>query len=712
MAIGLAVSGLLLFGLAEHTRKSAGEIQFGDLVAVLKGIPFWVLLFAMGCQLTQGWLRSQRYRYLIRWDDEGKVIHLKLKLLAVTFARNMFVDMLPSRSGELMYVWLVKRVFGARLANGFTSLGAAFIFDLIALLALIAVVVGFAFFASSTASGIGLLITLILLVGIAVVGFFVLFPLLMRLSSGLRAHRLRSGWLGNFHSFVDEMSDCIVVLKQSERLFAVLGLSILIRTIKYLGIVTMLFFILEQSFGSVGMSNIGSLFLGIVAGEASASLPIPSFMSFGTYEAGATFTLQSLGFSAQAALISIFIVHLMSQVVDYSMGGLAMLASWLFGWLSPLEPNGANAVKQGIFSRFKFSIIFCSLLLGLFVGIVWFQYQKANAEPEPEMSLAGISEYQENEDDPVLRNLGVKTESTPPHEIVGATENNQHEALKGFAVWSSNRFGNHEIVKYDFETKDLRRLTETSEKEFYVTISPDGTKLVYAREALPGRTPSDLTGWNVILHDLKDGSIRVLSENSFHPSWAGGNDRVVYSRNGNEIVLHDVNSDVKTVILKAGEGGVPAGFQFWTPYYNPASQSLAVTIRGSRRTKMIYSMKPGIPPVEFPEGCQLSWMPGYDQLVFTNHGRLGDNAFCTVRPDGSSVKTLLDLPTAYHHLYFPRFSEDGKWLIYGASKGAHKHDQADYDIFLWRVGTPHETIKHLAINPANDSWPDLHLELN
>ena len=120
-------------------------------------------------------------------------------------------------------------------------------------------------------------------------------------------------------------------------------------------------------------------------------------------------------------------------------------------------------------------------------------------------------------------------------------------------------------------------------------------------------------------------------------------------------------------------------------------------------------MQPGVNPVEFPEGCQLCWMPGYEKMIFTNHGHIGDNAFEIVDPETSEVVTLLDLPTEYNHVYFPRFSEDGKWLIYGASKGDHEHDQADYDIFLWKVGSPVESIHHLAADRGNDSWPDLHV---
>ena len=41
----------------------------------------------------------------------------------------------------------------------------------------------------------------------------------------------------------------------------------------------------------------------------------------------------------------------------------------------------------------------------------------------------------------------------------------------------------------------------------------------------------------------------------------------------------------------------------------------------------------------------------------------------------------------------------------GASAKGHEHDIADYEIFLWQVGTPWESAMRLSRNPANDRWP-------
>jgi hypothetical protein len=34
-----------------------------------------------------------------------------------------------------------------------------------------------------------------------------------------------------------------------------------------------------------------------------------------------------------------------------------------------------------------------------------------------------------------------------------------------------------------------------------------------------------------------------------------------------------------------------------------------------------------------------------------------------------------------------------------------KHDRADYELFVWRVGTPPEQAIRLTHHPGNDQWP-------
>ncbi len=75
--------------------------------------------------------------------------------------------------------------------------------------------------------------------------------------------------------------------------------------------------------------------------------------------------------------------------------------------------------------------------------------------------------------------------------------------------------------------------------------------------------------------------------------------------------------------------------------------------------------------------------------------------------DGSPVAPLLDLPLPWSHEYFPRVSNDGALLVLGAAREGHEHDTADYEIFLWRIGTSAEAAARVSFHTGNDQWPDV-----
>jgi hypothetical protein len=73
---------------------------------------------------------------------------------------------------------------------------------------------------------------------------------------------------------------------------------------------------------------------------------------------------------------------------------------------------------------------------------------------------------------------------------------------------------------------------------------------------------------------------------------------------------------------------------------------------------------------------------------------------------------FMDLPSTYSHEYFPRLSNDESYLIWGASAKGHEHDRADYEIFIWEVGTPWKDSIRVTYYPGNDQWPDIFINKN
>ena len=685
--VGILVSAGMLYWLAGSTRQNAEEFEWQDIAAIIRGIPFWVILLTLMCQLLQTWFRAVRYSLFLQ---QGDIRPEFKRLLAVTFARNMFVDLLPSRTGEVSYLILLKRLLGERMAKGIASMGASFAFDLVALLVLIVVVLGVSVMVGSGMSHQSLVIPLVLIVVLACYLFFYGYSQLMCVTRSLRTRLMTGGILFRLNRIAEETDTSITEIRRQRGLWKVFLLSMGIRVFKYAGMLLLLYFILDASFLAMEVGKLGSLFLGIVAGEASASMPIPTFMSFGTYEAGASFTLQSLGYSVQASVIAVFITHLISQSIDYSLGIGALWLSWVMGWFG--KAKIAPQLNRRAIARVVMGVLF--LLLSGVVALVLLSQRRSEKTSPIAQVPAHVVEAAIAEEATPMATDPVPSETSP-------------RSLAGFVVWSSNRYGNHELVQLDLQSRELKRLTNTPEKEYYPGISPNGRRIVFARSHKAGWSFRNLSGWSIVLLDLETGEETIVAKEGYHPAWAGDDSHLIYSRNGKQILLMDLESGTERVIVEAGQHGVPAGYEFLTPGYNPEDGTVAVTIRGSRRTKYLFDRN-GRLTVELPQGCQLAWVrPDYQQLIFTGSGTNHYNAFHLVNPDTGETQLLLDAPGEYSHEYFPRVSNDGKWLVFGASAEGHEHDTADYEIFLWRIGVGTNEIERLSNDPGNDSWPDI-----
>ena len=115
-------------------------------------------------------------------------------------------------------------------------------------------------------------------------------------------------------------------------------------------------------------------------------------------------------------------------------------------------------------------------------------------------------------------------------------------------------------------------------------------------------------------------------------------------------------------------------------------------------------------------GCQISWFPSGDRIYWVNPtGNNRSEIFSTAVKDGKRVNPearrgelqWVDLPGRRSHEYFPKVSNDGKWLVWCATIYGHDHDIYDYEVHIWRVGRPAEEAVRLTFHTGNDRWPDI-----
>ena len=145
-------------------------------------------------------------------------------------------------------------------------------------------------------------------------------------------------WTSQFQ----DLSQSFSTLKQAHIFWPTLGLSILIRAIKYLYLYILLSAVLQALSGHWIQLPFWVVLLGLVASEASAGLPISGIAGFGFYEGVLGAVLSTQGIHPSQAVLVSFAMHFFTQVVDYSLGGGALLYI-LIRWVG-LEEKGSDVM--------------------------------------------------------------------------------------------------------------------------------------------------------------------------------------------------------------------------------------------------------------------------------------------------------------------------------------------------------------------------------
>jgi len=271
----------------------------------------------------------------------------------------------------------------------------------------------------------------------------------------------------------------------------------------------------------------------------------------------------------------------------------------------------------------------------------------------------------------------------------------------GFIVWSSTMYGEHDIVRLDWPSGQMTRLTQSPFVDSTPKISPDGTRVVFARSRTNWVSFRNLEEWDIWMLNMTTGEEHLVAERGAEPCWSGDGKSVVFQRGGREVVQAAVASGSETILLGARDKTI-----WTTPSLDPAGGRVAVTVRGRKRRTSLFSVPNG---AETPVagGCQLAFIPSGDWLVLIEHGGKMKNRICRLDRNGKNLKTLIDMPGYWSHEYFPRVSNTGNLLVFGAAREGHEHDTADYEIFLWRIGDPWKYAARVTFHTGNDQWPDI-----
>ena len=276
--------------------------------------------------------------------------------------------------------------------------------------------------------------------------------------------------------------------------------------------------------------------------------------------------------------------------------------------------------------------------------------------------------------------------------------------FRGRIVWASNRSGDHELYLLDTSSGSPRRsrLTRDLHVDTFPRFSPDGERILFNRSRKSWVSFRDPEPWDVWIMNRDGTGARRIAERGFHASFSKDGRFAVFARGGN-VVRAAVDGSGEEVLLDSQSelGG-------WVQEPDLRARRLAGTVRGGKRAFGVYDLAERRFHPFKGDSCQIAWWPNKKRLLWVESGSgRGGNRVMVGPADGSRNRAILDLPGSFSHEYFPRVSRDGAWLVLGASAGGHEHDRADYEIFLWRVGTPAAQALRLTHHSGNDQWPDV-----
>ena len=286
------------------------ELSFQDVGNVLKNINLSWFSLAAGAYVVSTIIRAQRLRYVGFKNEPLK------SLTKITFLQFFYSNLLPWRTGEFSFFYLVKRNSSQPVAVAASSLLITRLFDFIAVV-IILIISLLLLFPELVRTGDPLLLSALgVLILLLVLLAFTLFGRRVFTRSAkvlVRFFRIKQEFLDNhiiprWQRFGEE-------LNQVRRKLSALLINSLIAWF-LIGLMT---WGMAESIG-LAIDIPSSIFLTVFPPFA-VLIPLPTFANFGTIEAGWAFGLSFLGYSAATALEIGLFLHVLS-IILYLLGAL------------------------------------------------------------------------------------------------------------------------------------------------------------------------------------------------------------------------------------------------------------------------------------------------------------------------------------------------------------------------------------------------------
>jgi hypothetical protein len=288
------------------------------------------------------------------------------------------------------------------------------------------------------------------------------------------------------------------------------------------------------------------------------------------------------------------------------------------------------------------------------------------------------------------------------------------EKAGGTIVWSSSRVGNHDLFTMKTDGSDVKQITKGDEVDWFPRYSPSGAQILFNRSKQGWVSERDANAsekWDIYTVKPDGSEAKKVVDGASWGSWIS-EDEILFVR-GTKVFKSKLGGEETALMDSEGVSDL-GGALLQQPELSSDGKFLAVTLRGSKRETGIWNIAKKT-WTQTGLGCQINWTPDRSSIYWVHPtGNGGSRVLKMPVDNGTPPKDVdedklefMDLPGRRSHEYFPQLSRDGKWMVWGITQRGHDHDTADYEIYLWEVGTPPEKAARLTYNSANDRWPDV-----
>ena len=252
-------------------------------------------------------------------------------MFLVSLVRNAFNMVLPARTGELSYVYVLKRKFKIPIEVGVSTLFIGLIFEIVIVFSMIIIsiiIVGVNRYSISSTSAI--LIALALLIMSLVILFylskfvdiFIKFSqFLLRKISKLKKNKV---FMYVYKKLI-ETNKNIKLIQKRKIYWKVYISSVGTRVTKFTSYYFLIHAILKPMGYDFSDLPFWVIFLATVTAEISAVLPTHAVAGFGTYEASFAAAFVALGFSKQISIVVGFNYHIINLLETIVLGLISVI---------------------------------------------------------------------------------------------------------------------------------------------------------------------------------------------------------------------------------------------------------------------------------------------------------------------------------------------------------------------------------------------------